>query len=253
MALSSAPTSLARMEHDPETRLVDFFTAWNADLPPTAVAINDKICHRFREKHGRARFSALFKLSRAEAEEVVSFAGGADGWLKTIEDLAGFKFDAPTAPTSGHLASLSSGVAEPMKRKAVSTLSDEVSDWAAEIVPEHCFLTVKCANPGSDPLSEPDVQAFTDALLGWVLATRGALNLGAPLTRHYAAQVGVRFPFLPDYGCTAGSSRTWFKIIREKARNRSYVRKALEHAAPTPSPPLCPHVQPEPLSLAEAS
>ena len=250
MALSSAPTSLARMEHDPETRLVDFFTAWNADLPAAAVAINDNICQRFMMKHGRARFSALFQLSRAEAEEVVSFCGGADGWLKTIEVLAGFKFHAPTAPTSGHLASLSSGVAEIMKRKAVSTLSDEVSDWAAEIVPEHCYSAVKCANPGSDPLSEPDVQAFTDALLGWVLATRGALNLGAPLTRHYAAQASVRFPFLPDYGCTAGSSRTWFKIIKEKAKNRTHVRTALEHAAPTPSPPLCP--QPEPLSLAEA-
>ena len=253
MALVLAPLSLAQMEHDPDTRVADFFAAWNRDLSPSMCTINDTICDRLINTHGRGRFSSLFKLSRSVAEEVVTSAGGTDGWVKTIEELSGFTFATPTAPTSAQLAGLSSGVAKAPKPKARPTLSDTLvsdEDWEAERIPDGCFSVVRCANPTSDELGEKDISAFTDVLLEWVMATHGALNLGAPLTRHLAAQVTRRFPHLPDRGKTAGRSRDWFGIIQEKAKNRQHVRAALKHAAPTPSPPLCPQL--ELLSLAEA-
>ena len=213
-----APLSLSRMEHDPETRVVDFFAVWNLDLPPSACAINDKICATVINKYGRTRFSALFKLQRAVAEEVVSTSGGTDGWVKTIEELCGFSFALPTAPTSMQLAVLSSGVAAAKKHKERQTLSDNLvsaADWMAQQIPECCFSVVQVANPTSDELSESDIEYFTTSLLEWVMATNGAINLGAPLTRHLAAQVKRRLPHLPDYGNTAGSSRDWTRIIKE--------------------------------------
>lgn len=253
--MALAVVSLASMQNDGDTFLVDFFSAWNGELPPSAGAVNDKICAAFVNKHGRGRFNSLFQLSRTLADEVVAASGGSDGWTSTIEQLSGFKFALPTAPTSAHLAGLRSGVPEAAEKpKAHMTLSDTLGSnraaWEAEKIPAHCYSVVTCACPLQSPLSEPDVSAFTDALLEYIAAKHGGWNLGLPLIRLYAAQTKRKFPHLPDRGQTAGVDRDWEVVIGGKIKNRRYVRTCSQtHSShPLPAPP---SPQPELLSLAE--
>ena len=103
MLAARAPT-LDDFCGDTGARVADFFALWNFDLPDSLVAINEKICNKVMMVHGRTRFASWFRLPYTTMDQLINeaFQGndGGEGWRKTIEDLAGFHFAAPSAPVA---------------------------------------------------------------------------------------------------------------------------------------------------------
>ena len=72
-------------------------------------------------------------------------------------------------------------------------------------------------------LKKKDVTNFTDALLAWIVARFNAFNVGQPLARHYARQVALRFPNLPEGKTGFCAVEGWTKAIMNKGYTRSIM------------------------------
>ena len=238
MALVAA-RSLSAMQGDADTKLTEFFERWGGDMSADLAERLDKICKAFMEKHAVTRIGTLFKLRRAQAEAIFVECGAGEGWITTLEELAGFRFTSAPAPDSLSLTALSNGTEYKPKPKYKPTLSDSVVEKGAfesERIPEYVFDASKCACPEVDTLKESDVERVTDRMLEYLAAKHGAWNIGKPLARNYGAQLAARLPYLPRYGKTAGRDRLWWMIVWQKCKNRTHVCRA-PPAPPHPLPP----------------
>lgn len=250
MALVVPRRSLSAMHGDADTKLTEFFECWGNDMSADLSERLGNICKAFMEKHAVARFDALFRLRRAQAEAIFVECGAGEGWLTTLEELSGFSFVSAPAPDSLSLKALSNGTkSKPKPNKYNPTLSDDVlikGEFDSERIPEYVFDASTCACPEVDTLKESDIEAVTTRMLEYLAAKYGAWNIGKPLARRYGAQLAARFPNLPNYGKTDGRDREWWKLMLNKCKNRTHVCRC-----PHPTPPHLP--TPGPFPLAGAS
>jgi hypothetical protein len=216
---------------DSQASVAEFFAAWNQDLPPSLADINQRICDRFINVHGRTRFSAWFKLTSTLADSVISGAfrdtdgshtsDSGEGWRSAIEDLSGFRFAKPVAPPSAQL-----GAYPNMKKQNVSARLAASGGLMEETLPESCYDVIDTCNPLEETITEPEVQAFTDAVVVHIASKHGDWAVGRMLSRLYGKQAKQRLPNLPHRGVTRGHHRILGKMIEYKCKNRLHVRSA---------------------------
>ena len=154
--------------------MADFFEVYAEELPLTQAGIAREIYSNLFKEHARTRFSGLFKLSTTQVDAVIATAGGGDGWRETIEELAGFSFRKPSAPESAELYSLitkssvRTSEKDELAKKGRNTLSavlaadDTLMD---ETLDDDVFSCITTVDPRNNPISEPEVEKFTDLVL----------------------------------------------------------------------------------------
>ena len=221
--------TLASFHGDATASVQEFFDVWNTELPPSLAERNIRFCNVFMETYGRTRFSHFFKLTRDQACKACD---GLDGWVETIEEMAGFTFDGQTAPDSARLASLAgvdavaSCLRPTVKTFTANTIYARLVKEGTldqQIIPDAVYAVVDVANPLVDEISAVEIERFTDALLQWFACEYGEWNIGIQLARHFGKQIEKRLPNIAPYGSV---SRKWWKIVKNKTKNRRYVRRA---------------------------
>ena len=233
--------TLADMKGDADASVEDFFELYAEELP---AALGDK-CRRvgntFLSRYGRARLGKLFALSAGNAREVLQACELDEGWLETIEEMAGFTFRDHSVPASAALISAVSEATGPSmprvkaEKKRPNTISEELGkDVCEEKIPEAIFE--QCITDTTDPLctaiEEKEIEAISSALLTYYASRYGHIRFGMPLCRHLGKKLGHRLPILPAYGETPGKSRRWHKIVYNKARNYSHARPSHSNQPP---------------------
>ena len=245
MLAARAPT-LDDFCGDTGARVADFFALWNFDLPDSLVAINEKICNKVMMVHGRTRFASWFRLPYTTMDQLINeaFQGndGGEGWRKTIEDLAGFHFAAPSAPESAALPAArlrSGGMAEepPWKHSTVALRLHQTGMLTEARLSEKPFEVIVTEDPLHNTISEPELVAFTDAFASDIAAQHGDFAIGLTLARILGLQAKKRLPHLPDRGATPGKQRDLSTMIYNKLRNFKYVRRLALPCLPPCVPP----------------
>jgi hypothetical protein len=226
MALVAAPLpirTLSQMRNDADALVADFINAYAAELPPKLATICIVARDLFLKKHLRTRLGSMFRLTLKQAEEVLVEAGADQGdvagWCASFEDAAGFEFREHNVPVSSHLAT-SAGVVAGSRGPIATrvppsgrhrTIGQELNEaQEAYVLPECCYDKIDTDDPMTNTIREPELEAFSDAVME-ALGTRfGRYNLGMPLCRMLGKQVAKRLPHIP---LGKGKDRSWGSIF----------------------------------------
>ena len=225
------PPTVDDLQGDAGAKVADFFALWNADLPPHLANINGTICDTVINRHGCARFSSWFKMPSNTIDGIIkeAFKGaqGGEGWREAIEDQAGFRFPAPTAPdaTDLYAAQKKTPAAQEKKAITVGQRLAQSGELITQVLSAACFDCVETVDPINNTITELEVRRVTDAIVMDIAARHGDFACGSLLLRVYGKQAKARLPNLPDRGTTPGSRRDWAKMIDYKLDNLKYVRR----------------------------
>ena len=249
VAMLPAPPSLTDMYADKEAKVRDFFDALAEELPSPLSGICTRTGDLFITKHLRTRLGQLFRLTRKQAEDVTVEAGAdqdeVPGFVASYEDAAGFEFRGHSVPESARLAChvasdtlATKGTASASwKRKSLPTIGQEVKASHLEFgVPECCYDVIETMDPLNNPISEPELEAFSTEVIQAVGTRFGRYNIGRPYARILGKEIEKKLPHLP---VGKGKNRSWGKILNTKSKNRKNVR----HSPPPPPPPAPPRAR----------
>ena len=265
---SQAPRNIDSFKGDFNARWTDFIFALAEEFPDQIKKKAMAIGAALLNKTGRARVGHMFQLDPTTASAYLKELDAAD-WMPTLEMYAGFKFQALTIPPSATLVQGSITKADDEEEadadtekentdtvkknvgpKRVCRKKETLSDVLAkqgtmfdQRIPDAAFTVIKTPNPALNEIREEEVSDFTDAILSYVAATHGRIDIGAPLARHLMNLARSKIK-LPSYGGKAGEERKLDKMLLDKVKNRLYVRclpacpcpsVRCEHAAADPS------------------
>ena len=90
------------------------------------------------------------------------------------------------------------------------------------VLAECCYDVIEVLDPQSQTISEREVEAFSDAVMEFIGTKFGRYNMGAQFCRTLGKQVEKRLPNLPTG--KGGVNRAWWKIFKNKTKNRKHVR-----------------------------
>ena len=233
--MSGDPLSLEAMHGDRQARCIDFFKAYADDLPAPLNRQLINISEALFRVHKRARLGSLFMVSQGAAEATIREAEpeeDAIGWREAIEAQSGMLFNTGYVPASAALALLTAPDAakvetkvEKRLREGIGTISEEMlatGDIPDDPIDEACFAVFD-VDPYNCVVSDPDLSAFTDAVVAQFTSSHGRSNLGAPLIRKCHKQAHKRIRFLPRYGNKLGKDRNIGTMLYNKTVNRVHV------------------------------
>ena len=248
--MSDAPGTgdLQALRGDPNALTTQLFNAWAEELPDDLAQLVLLVLKVFLDVHFRSRLGALFKLPIRVAIQAIRDAGvnEPDAFLLTLEETAGFKFKRDDAPESANLVIPHSRVSpsESMeekshrKRKRTMTVGERLQREGTledEELPEGVFKVINTADPKNNTISEPELEAWTTAVIEVCVGRYGELSLGRALCMHFGRLGKKRLYKLPDYGDKLGKDRDLGKMLWDKCRNIRDVRSP--HPLSFPSSP----------------
>ena len=249
--MADRPFEIEYFEGNAKAKTADLFNTMNEHLSPDVVAVNTKVLEELLKK-GRATLRLLFKMRLTDMNTLYQQCGGDLGFVQTLQDTTEMKFATDEAPGASHedntgmLATLADPSSQVRTNPRTGVPTDNVSsrltsdDIEDLDLPEHVFSGIKTKDPHINAIGEPELEAFTDAIVAHILCEYGDLKAGLPLARHFGSLAKARLT-LPNYGNTAGEDRNIGNMIFYKCKNRLYVCEA-----PLPPPPAPPPAPPTP-------
>ena len=240
LAINAPRRTFQSFHSDNEARVADFFEAYAAELPAQLGSCFKAYGEKFLTRHARVHMASLFRLSRGQANKVITDVHSElelplddeDAIRESIEEASGFRFAVPEAPASALLVTKRTSVEmtdseeSAVKKPKGQSLSQLIapSEHLSSSLPDYVFEVVTTPDPMNNAITEPELSRVTDQAIMFMSKKYGRHNIGLPLARTYAAQIRARVK-IGDRGkknIVLGKDRDLASTLVEKARNRTY-------------------------------